>query len=538
MSNKLELTWFGKDENADKVIEPRILIKDSSKSFLMDVPGQQSLLENSSFDNLLIHGDNLLALKALEKDFAGKIKCIYIDPPYNTGNAFSTYDDNLEHSIWLGLMLPRIKILHRLLSDNGSIWISIDDDEQAYLKVLCDEVFGRQNFVCNVIWEKKYSPQNDAKWLSDSHDFILVYAKNKSIWRPNSLERTEEMNKRYKNPDNDPRGPWKTTDFSAKTYSPSGDFEIVTPAGRVVRPPESRAWATNYEGYLKLRKDNRLWFGKNGDCIPQKKTFLSEVKQGTVSKTIWLRTEVGDNQDAKKEILSLFPKNPFPTPKPEALIKRILTLATKEGDWVLDSFLGSGTTAAVAQKMNRHWIGIEMTDVVFSHDKPRLDMVISGKDKGGITKSVNYCGGGGYKFYEIAPTLINIDLFGQAIISKSYSPEMLSAAVALHEGFKYEPDSSCFWKQARNGTNSYLFVTTNHVSVQMVDTIRDDLKDDEFLLISCKSFDSVLEGRYKNIQIKKIPQSLLKDCEYCKDNYSLNIICPPEYDDEEDGEDE
>lgn len=534
LNNKLELTWYGKEKEVK--VEPRLLIEDKSKSFTSDVPGQQSLLSSPTKDNLLIHGDNLLALKALESRFIGKIKCIYIDPPYNTGNAFSTYDDNLQHSIWLGLMKPRLEILRSLLSDDGSIWISIDDDEQAYLKVLCDEIFGRQNFVCNVIWEKKYSPQNDAKWLSDSHDFILLYAKNKEVWRPNPLARTEEMNKRYKNPDNDPRGPWKTTDFSARTYSPNGDFEITTPSGRVVRPPESRAWATNYEGYLRLLKDNRLWFGKKGDSIPQKKTFLSEVKQGSVSKTIWTRNEVGDNQDAKKEILALFPKNPFPTPKPEKLIQRILTLATKEEDWVLDSFLGSGTTAAVAQKMNRHWIGVEMTDVAYSIDKIRLDKVILGTDKGGITQAVKYNGGGGYHFYEIAPTLINIDSFGQPVINKAYSPEMLSAAVALHEGFKYEPDQNCFWKQAHNGSNSFLFVTTNHVNAQMVDTIRTELKDGEFLLISCRSFDSQLYGLYKNIVIKKIPQSLLKDCEYGKDNYDLNIVCPPEYEEDEDDE--
>lgn len=538
MSNKLELTWFGKNENADKVIEPRILIEDSSKSFSMDVPGQQSLLENSSFDNLLIHGDNLLALKALEKDFAGKIKCVYIDPPYNTGNAFSTYDDNLEHSIWLSLILPRLKILYRLLNEQGTLWISIDDDERDYIKVLCDEIFGRENFVTSCIWQKKGTRSNDAKWFSDNHDYILVYAKDKVNWKINRLPRPESSKDNYTNPDNDPRGPWASGPCHAKTPNAKDIYEITTPSGRTVVPPPGTSWRFSKQKFAELINDNRIYFGPNGDNIPRVKRFMSEVTRGFVPLTIWLRDEVGDNQEAKKEVKAFNKNDVFPTPKPERLLERILYLATQEGDWVLDSFLGSGTTAAVAQKMNRHWIGIEMTDVVFSHDKPRLDMVISGKDNGGITKSTNYKGGGGYKFYELAPTLINIDSFGQPIISRSYSPEMLSAAVALHEGFKYQPDSSCFWKQARNGTNSYLFVTTNHVSVQMVDTIRDDLKDDEFLLISCKSYDSVLESRYKNIQIKKIPQSLLKDCEYGKDNYSLNIICPPEYDDEEDGEDE
>lgn len=190
---------------------------------------------------MLIHGDNLLALKALQKDYAAKVKCIYIDPPYNTGSAFEHYDDNMEHSQWLNLIRPRIELLRKLLKDDGSLWISIDDDEQAYLKVLCDEIFGRKNFVCNVIWEKKYSPQNDAKWLSDSHDFIIVYAKNKDLWIPNLLESSDEMNARYKNPDNDPRGPWKPADFSARTYSPSGDYATTLPSGRIVNPPSSRA---------------------------------------------------------------------------------------------------------------------------------------------------------------------------------------------------------------------------------------------------------------------------------------------------------
>ena len=250
---KLELTWIGKDEELK--LEPRILIEDPDKSY-----------GDKSTENMLIHGDNLLALKALEQDFAGRIKCIYIDPPYNTGSAFEHYDDNLEHSTWLSLIRPRLEILKNLLDkDQGSIWISIDDDESHYLKVLCDEVFGRSNFVANVIWEKKYAPQNDAKWFSDSHDHIIVYAKNKTAWRPFMLPRTEEMDARYKNPDNDPRGPWKAADFSVKTYSREYDYAVTTPSGRVVEPPKSRAWATSKENFEKWKTDNRIWFGKTGN---------------------------------------------------------------------------------------------------------------------------------------------------------------------------------------------------------------------------------------------------------------------------------
>ncbi|MFQ5687302.1 MAG: site-specific DNA-methyltransferase, partial [Candidatus Scalindua sp.] len=321
MSNKkqkLELTWIGKDD--EPKLEPRILIEDPEKSYgdLSAVPAQAG----KNTQNMLIHGDNLLALKALEQDFAGKIKCIYIDPPYNTGNAFEHYDDGLEHSLWLSLIKPRLELLRNLLSHDGSLWVSIDDDESHYLKVLCDEVFGRRNFVNNVIWEKKYSPQNDAKWLSDSHDHILVYAKNKEIWRPNLLPRTEEMNARYKNPDNDHRGIWKVSDLSAKRVTPKDVYEITTPSGRKVMPPKGRSWAVSKEKFLSLIEENRIWFGKDGNSVPQLKRFLTDVQEGTVSKTIWFRNEVGDNQEAKKEVKSFNSDDVFTTPKPERLIER------------------------------------------------------------------------------------------------------------------------------------------------------------------------------------------------------------------------
>lgn len=345
MANKLELTWVGKDKEIK--IEPRLLIENVALS---------NVAKDKDTENMLIHGDNLLALKALEQKYAGQVKCIYIDPPYNTGNAFEHYDDNLEHSIWLGLMRERLVILRNLLKNDGSIWISIDDDEGHYLKVLCDEIFGRTNFINTVIWEKKYSPQNDAKWLSDSHDFILVYAKDKEIWHPNLLPRTEDMDARYKNPDNDPRGVWKTSDLSVKRATEKDIYPITTPSGKIVMPPSGRSWGVSKENFAKLVKENRIWFGKNGDAVPQLKRFLTDVKQGVTAMTIWKYTEVGHNQDAKKEIKTLFINVSFDTPKPERLIERIMILASDEGDLVLDSFLGSGTTAAVAHKMGRRWL--------------------------------------------------------------------------------------------------------------------------------------------------------------------------------------
>lgn len=524
---KLELTWIGKDEESR--LEPRILIEDPEKSY-----GDCKSDSRTAPTNMLIHGDNLLALKALEQDFAGKIKCIYIDPPYNTGNAFEHYDDGLEHSLWLSLIKPRLENFKNLLSNDGSLWISIDDDECHYLKVLCDEVFGRNNFVNNVIWEKKYSPQNDAKWLSDSHDHILCYAKCKEIWRPELLPRTEEMDKRYKNPDNDPRGIWKISDLSAKRMTPKDIYEIATPSGRRVMPPEGRSWAVSKEKFTQLVKENRIWFGKNGNNVPQLKRFLTDVQEGTVSKTIWFRDEVGDNQEAKKEIKELDSDDVFSTPKPERLLQRILELGSKTGDLVLDSFLGSGTTAAVAHKMGRKWIGIELGEHANTHCLPRLKKVCDGTDQGGISKAVNWKGGGGFKFYELAPSLLKKDKYDNWIIDERYNANMLAAAMAKHEGFKYCPNTELYWKQGQSTEKDFIFTTTQMVTVPLLDRIHDEMKDDESLLICCKSYQKACENKYPNITIKKIPNMLLGRCEFGKEDYSLNIIDIPHGKDEED----
>ena len=511
---KLELTWIGKDNQLK--LEPRISIEDPEKSY-----------GDKNSENMLIYGDNLLALKALEQDFAGKIKCIYIDPPYNTGNVFEHYDDGLEHSLWLSLMKPHLELLRALLSDNGSLWISIDDDESHYLKVLCDEIFGRRNFVANVIWEKKYSPQNDAKWLSDSHDHIIVYAKSKKIWRPNLLPRTKEMNKRYKNPDNDPRGPWKPADFSVKTYNANSDYPITLPSGRIVNPPESRCWVTSKGKFEKLIIDNRIWFGKTGNNVPSLKKFLSEVKDGSVSKTIWYRTEVGDNQEAKKETKDINDVEVFATPKPERLIQRILTLASNEGDFILDSFLGSGTTAAVAHKMGRKWIGVELGEHCHTHCLPRLQKVADGTDQGGISKSVNWKGGEGFRYYYLAPSLLKEDKHGNWVIDERYNADMLAAAMAKHEGFKYNPDEEIYWKQGQSTEKDFIFTTTQFVTVETLDKITEDMKPGESLLICCKSFQKACENQYPEITVKKIPGMLLGRCEFGRDDYSFNIVTMP-----------
>lgn len=521
---KLELTWIGKDEELK--LEPRILIEDPKKSY-----------GDPKTENMLIHGDNLLALKALEQDFAGKIKCIYIDPPYNTGSAFEHYDDNLEHSTWLNLMKPRLEILKNLLHpQEGSIWISIDDDESHYLKVLCDEIFGRKNFVANVIWEKKYSPQNDTKWLSDSHDHILVYANTKASWRPYLLPRTEEMNERYKNQDNDSRGVWKVSDLSAKRVTPKDIYEIITPSGRKVMPPQGRSWGVSKKKFEELVQENRIWFGKDGNSVPQLKRFLTDVQDGTVSKTIWYRTEVGDNQEGKREIKDLFGEDVFGTPKPERLLKRILDLASKPGDLILDSFLGSGTTSAVAHKMERKWIGIEFGEHCYTHCLLRLKKVVDGRDGLALSESLNWKGGGGFKFYELAPSLLRKDKFGNWVIDEKYNANMLAAAMCKHEGFKFFPDAEIYWKQGKSNEMDYIFVTTSFVTAEQLDGIHSEMKPGESLLICAKSFAPQCKERHSNITIKKIPQLVLGKCEFGKDNYDLNIINVPREDEDSGGD--
>ena len=357
--------------------------------------------------NMLIQGDNLEALKALLPFYAGQVKCIYIDPPYNTRSAFEHYDDNLEHSQWLSMMWPRLELLRELLAEDGSIWVSIDDNEAHYLKVIMDEVFGRRNFVTTVVWRKNYSPKSSARHFSEDHDYLSVYAKSSELWTPNPMPRTAQQDKAYKNPDNDPRGPWKTSDLSARNPYSEGLYSLTTPSGRLIDgPPKGRYWTVSKENFLLLDQENRVWWGAKGNAIPQRKRFLSEVMQGRVPQTFWPYEEVGHTQEAKKETVVLFSDEVFGTPKPERLIQRVLHVGSNPGDLVLDSFLGSGTTAAVAHKMNRRWIGIEMGEHAVTHCAPRLQKVIDG-EQGGISQAVGWQGGGGFRFYQLGPTVFD-----------------------------------------------------------------------------------------------------------------------------------
>ena len=531
MANKLELTWYGKDEPIR--VEPRLLIENAALSNTASDPDTQ---------NMLIHGDNLLALKALESKYAGQVKCIYIDPPYNTGSAFEHYDDNFEHSTWLNLIRPRLTILWSLLhGTEGSIWISIDDSEQAYIRVLCDEIFGRHNFIAQIVWQKRYSRENRES-IGDVHEYVLVYAKNPARFKEirNLVPMSEEQAKVYKNPNNDPRGRWRPVPMTAQAghATPDQFYEIQAPGGKIFTPPAGRCWSLSKKTFEELLADGRIYFGKDNNSQPNKIRYLSEVP-GVAPWTWWPSDEVGHTDSAKKEIMEIFGKdNIFDTPKPETLIERIIHIASNPGDLVLDSFLGSGTTAAVAQKMGRRWIGVEMGDHAYTHCKVRLDKVIAGQDPGGITKAQNWQGGGGYRFYEVAPTLINKDPFDEYVINEAYDADMLAAAVALHEGFRYQPDSSLFWKQSVGNESSYLFVTTRHLNSIYLDSIKDTMEEGEYLIIACRSFDSGLDKAYGNITVKKIPQMLLDRCEFGKTDYNLNIVHPPVYDDEAEEEEQ
>lgn len=579
-NQRLELTWIGKDE--EPAVEPRILLHDPSKDY-----------GDPNAENMLIHGDNLLALKALEQEYAGQVKCIYIDPPYNTGEAFEHYDDNLEHSIWLGLMRSRLTVLRNLLSDDGTIWIQIDDEEQAYLKVLCDEIFGRSNFINIVSVNMKNvagaSGGGEDKRLKKNCEFLLVYAKNYDLLPlfngPYQYTEMSDLIQQYM----DEGKSWKYTtvllnpgkkEYVGSTIDGYGNeikiYLRKNPEMMSIKQVAKRDGITEKEAYKKyginvfrttnaqtsirkrvmeFRKANHIQdsllsikyvpsSGKNKGAI-----YEQFYKDDICNLFVWLRdtSEIIDGELYKKDLqgtywdMNAWMKNvakegnvSFPHgKKPEQLIRQILEMTTDSGDLVLDSFLGSGTTAAVAHKLGRRYIGIELGTHCYTHCKPRLDSVIDGTDIAGITKSVNWQGGGGYKFYELASTLIVKDKYGNPVFSEKYSPEMLVAAVAKINGYHYAPDSETFWKQGYSQDNSFIYVTTQYLTGEMLDGIAVDVGAFDNLLICAPAFDIGLNKRYENITVRKIPQSVLDKCQYGVDNYNLNIIDPPELDEEE-----
>ncbi len=540
---RLELTWVGKGQFARP--EPRILLADSHWSH----HAAARVTDHDIFDNLLIHGDNLLALKALEKDFTGAFRCVFIDPPYNTGSAFQQYDDGLEHSLWLSLMRDRLAILHALLRDDGSLWISIDDNESHYLKVLCDEVFGRSNFIANVVWQKKSSPQPNARWLSDSHDHVLVYAKQKDRWRPNKLPREAKHNEIYKHSDEHDgvdadgseygRGPWFPGDATAsltsgqrgKQYKATGSsantYTITTPSGKRIDPPAGTCWRFSKERFAELVADNRIHFGKKGSNRPCLKRFLRDMESvGITPMTVWHYDEVGENRIAKEEAKAFNRADPFATPKPERLMQRIIHIATDPGDLVLDSFAGSGTTGAVAHKMRRRWVMVELGEHCRTHIVPRLKAVIDNADPHGITSDAEWKGGGGYRFCTLAPSLLEKDAWGNWVISAKYNAPMLAEAVCKIEGFTYLPDASLFWNHGKSTESDFIYVTDQALTKSQLLYISDSVGPQRTLLVCCRAWRGQPED-YPNLTIKKIPQAVLGRCEWGRDDYSLNVLALP-----------
>jgi len=526
---KLELTWVGKDKRPK--LEPRILLEDPDKSYHAD----HRVTDSDLFDNRLIFGDNLLALKALEAEFAGRVKCVFIDPPYNTGSAFAHYDDGLEHSIWLGLMRDRLEVIKRLLTDDGSLWITIDDNEAHYLKVLCDEVFGRANYKSTVTWQKKYSVSNNYQGIASICDYVLVYAKGDQF-KNNLLPRSDESAARYSNPDNDPRGPWKAVDYlnqAAPEKRPNLCYDIINPNTGAVIKNTKKAWKYEPSTYQRHVDEKRIWWGRDGtNTVPALKLFLSEVRNGMTPHNWWPHQEVGHTDESKKEMIALYgPRNVFDTPKPERLLKRILEIATNDGDLVLDSFAGSGTTGAVAHKMGRRWIMVELGEHIHTHIIPRLRKVIDGEDQGGITESVGWQGGGGFRYYKLAPTLIVNDRWGNPVINPAYNAAQLAEALAKLEGFSYEPSETHWWQHGHSSERDFIYVTTQNLAVDHLHALAEEVGEEQSLLVCCSAFHGVTAAqaatRWPNLTLKKIPKMVLARCEWGHDDYSLNVANLP-----------
>lgn len=517
------LNWIGKD----KVINHHL-----------DVPyrvlEEQYTYNADTSENKIIHGDNLEALKSLLPKYEGRIKCIYIDPPYNTGNEGWVYNDNVNdskikkwlgevvgkesedltrHDKWLCMMYPRLKLLHRLLADDGAIFISIDDNEQANLRLICDEIFGGSNFVNNIIWQKKYSPQNDARYLSDIHDFILCYTKDKPLWNRNLAPRTESQNARYKNLDNDPRGRWKSSDLSVKTYSKEYDYPITTPSGRVIHPPKGTCWRVSKETLQDWIDDNRIYFGLDGNNVPSIKRFLSDVQDGIVPVTLWLREEVTDNQEAKQVLKRIFPDTSFPfnTPKPPKLIEKILQIATDKDSLILDSFAGSGTTAEAILELNkqdggnRKFILVEMEDYADDITAERVKRVIDGYGEG---KSETEGTGGNFSYYELGqPMFIENNYLNEELPTERIREYIWYTETQIP--YAKEQTKEEYLLGINNSTAYYFYYDKKNVTTLDEDflaTVR--TKEDGYIIYAdnCVLSKSLLQ-RY-HITFKKIPRDI------------------------------
>jgi adenine-specific DNA-methyltransferase len=527
---KLELNWIGKNDITQ--LEARVLLENKEFSY-----------GNENTENMIIHADNLLALKALEQDYMGQVKCVYIDPPYNTGSAFENYDDGIEHSVWLNLMNARLNILYKLISSDGSIWISIDDNEVHYLKVLLDEIFGRSNFIACLPTIMNLKGNQDQFGFAGSHEYTLVYVKDKSLSSFNAFNVDEE----------EILSSWNTDDIGL--YKKGANLKATgINAPREKRPnlfypmfidiDTNTVYVTDDDIKVKdtdieifpITNDEEMswrWSKKKvanephniivtGSSIYKKqRPELGDIPTKKPKSTFY-RPEYSSG-NGTSQIKKIFGRKAFDYPKPEELIGDFLHIASNEGDLILDSFLGSGTSAAVAHKMNRRYIGIELGEHAKDLVLPRLQQVVDGIDKGGVSRTIDWQGGGGFKFYTLAPSLLRKDKFDNWIIEPSYNADLLASALAKQEAFTYHPDSELFWKQGYSTENDFIFTTTQFITVELIDRIHDEMGEDESLLVCAKTFQDACLSRYDNITLKKIPKALLGKCEFAKDDYSLNI---------------
>ena len=526
MSNKLELTWVGKEERPR--LEPRILLSDPTLSHYSSRPKT----EGDIFDNLLIEGDNLLALKALEHEFGGRVQCVYIDPPFNTQQAFEQYDDGVEHSEWLSMLRDRLEVLHRLLAREGSLWLHLDDSEMHRARCVLDEVFGAANFIGTVVWEKSDSPRMDAEFFSSRHDYIIVYAKEKDSTKFNRLPMEGGLPEHYNKVDENGR-PYYTKPLRAmggqgdsRASRPKLYFAMEAPDGTKVFPKRQDgtdgAWRWSPEKVAAEAERIEWVRGRNG-WTPYFRIYGNE-ESTRPPETLWPHGEVGSNRTSKAEIKALLPDTaPFATPKPERLLARILTVATDPGDIVLDSFGGSGTTGAVAHKLRRKWIMVELGEHARTHIVPRLKKVVDGEDPNGATEQASWMGGGGFRFYRLAPSLLERDEYGNWVISPQYNAAMLAEALCKFEGFRYDPSPTVYWQQGKAADNSYIYVTTQTLTAEQLKHLNDEVGPKRSLLVCCGSFSAKSVDAFPRLTIKKIPKAVLHRCEWGRDDYSLAI---------------
>ena len=585
MTQKLELTWFGKDKRPK--LEPRILLEDPALSY----HAAARVTENDQFDNRLIFGDNLLALRALEAEFTGKIKCIYIDPPYNTGQAFEHYDDGLEHSIWLSMMRERFEILRRLLQQDGTLFCHLNDDEMAYCKVLLDEIFGRGNFLNQVSVKMKQtagaSGGGEDKRLKKNIEYILIYARDKEgdggFVKFNDVYDEEDLIETIDDMESSGKS-WKYTSVLLNKGKLIEERIVLDGAGDPIRVKKykgvKRATISSimktgsskedsyYSNFEKIFSDTNAQTSirtriidefqslsddelLEAEYVPRTGRDKGNIVQHyyispSIRRVIWLKDTAVKRG---KKLLKLekagtlwqgFPLNnltkeggvQFPNgKKPEALIKKVLELATNAGDWVLDSFAGSGTTGAVAHKMGRKWIMVELGDHCHTHIIPRLQKVIDGSDQGGISKTVNWQGGGGFRYYKLAPSLLERDRWGNLTINPAYNAAMLSEALCKQHGYTYAPSDTIFWQQGYATDSSFLYATTQNLSFEQLQTLAEDVGENRALLIIAAAWRGITGEEasrlWPNLTLQKIPNSILHLCEWGKDDYSLNVANLP-----------